>query len=75
MSSKFFKVRADQFLVQIELDGCTVVAITIFHFEPLTDNESDPFNVSESNARSFARALPNRDMTVPTGQSKTPAIS
>jgi hypothetical protein len=59
----------------LELDGCTVVATTIFHFVPLTDSEADPVNVSESNARSFARALPNRDMTVPTGQSKTPAIS
>jgi hypothetical protein len=36
---------------------------------------SDLFNVVESNTRSFARALPKRDITVPTGQSRRFAIS
>src|SRR5258708_2963265 len=70
MSSKFFKLPTAQFLVEIELDVRAVVTATL-HFVPLTDRESVFFNVFERAARSFARALPNRDMTVPTGQSKT----
>jgi hypothetical protein len=63
-----------EFLVEIKLDVRAVITATC-HFVPLTDGESIPFNVSESAARSFARALPKRDITVPTGQSKTLAIS
>jgi hypothetical protein len=74
MSPKFFKVATAQLPVEIELDGRAVVAAPV-HFVPLTDRESDLSNDSESTTRSFARALPKRDMTVPTGQSKTLAIS
>ena len=37
--------------------------------------EVQPVTVEESSARSFERALPRRDITVPIGHFRTPAIS
>jgi len=45
------------------------------HFGVSHFGRSNPFNVGESNTRSFARALPKRDITVPTGHCRTFAIS
>jgi len=64
----------------IEAGGTSLYAsiiglIAALHFAPLTSNESDLVKVAESSIRSFARALPNRDITVPTGHFRTLAIS
>jgi hypothetical protein len=66
-------------LIAIPERGSTIllvaVVIATLHIVPLTSNESDPFNFADSCVRSFARALPKRDIIVPIGQSRMLAIS
>jgi hypothetical protein len=64
MSTKVFKVLPLQLFVEVELDVRTLIIVS-------PQDESGLFNVSESSVRSFVRALPKRDITVPAGQSRT----
>ncbi|MCU1251007.1 MAG: hypothetical protein JWQ49_4036 [Edaphobacter sp.] len=65
MSPKSSNLLATQFLVKAELDVAQQSP------QPFVDSSS----VSESSVWSFVRALAKRDITVPTGQSSTLAIS
>src|SRR5579859_5169964 len=74
MDAKDVEVLTAQLPVEVELDGRATVIATL-HCGAPRSGRSNTFNFGESNTRSFERALPKRDMTVPTGQSRTFAIS
>lgn len=60
--------------IEIEL-ACRAVVIATFQFVPFAPDDSNAVTPMESSSRSLARALAKRDITVPTGQSITLAIS